>query len=414
MVKKVLMIAYHYPPLQVSSGLQRTLAFSRYIRDYDWEPVVLSAHHRAYPSTDDGQLKDIPEGVEVKRAFALDTARHLAVKGKYSKFLALPDRWISWWFGGVFSGLCAIRKHRPKVIWSTYPIATAHLIGYTLHRLTGIPWVADFRDSMTEKDYPREGLRRKVFLWIERKVIKHCSKAVFTTPGAVRMYKERYPDTPESRWEMIPNGYNEEIFIEVENELGEQKSLAKEPAVLVHSGVVYPSERDPRPFFQALSELKKEGKISSEILRVVFRACGHQSIFNTMLREKNIEDIVRLEPSIPYREALREILMADGLLILQASSCNHQVPAKVYEYFRARKPIFSLTDIEGDTARTLMEAGLSSIAALDNSEEIKTQLMAFLKKLQLGEAELASRECVQRYSREFGVQQLASILQGCA
>ncbi|WP_276678948.1 hypothetical protein [Nitrosomonas europaea] len=40
------------------------------------------------------------------------------------------------------------------MIWSTYPIATAHLIGLTLQRLTGIPWMADFRDPMVQPDYP--------------------------------------------------------------------------------------------------------------------------------------------------------------------------------------------------------------------------------------------------------------------
>src|SRR5258708_18079159 len=31
-------------------------------------------------------------------------------------------------------------RSRPHAIWSTYPVATAHKIGYTLHRLSDLPW----------------------------------------------------------------------------------------------------------------------------------------------------------------------------------------------------------------------------------------------------------------------------------
>ncbi len=415
MVKKALLIAYHFPPVQVSSGLQRTLAFCKYLRGRGWESVILSASPRAYEKTSEDQLKDIPEGMTVKRAFALDTAKHLSVKGRYSNLMALPDRWASWWIGGVIAGLWAIWKHRPKVIWSTYPIATAHLIGLTLHRLTGIPWVADFRDSMTEDSYPREPLRRKVFLWIERKAVKHCTKAVFTTPGAVRMYRERYPEIPEDRWALIANGYNDEIIAEVEPEThGQQQRQPAAPLVLVHSGVIYPSERDPSALFQALSELKQAGDISKQRLQILFRASGHDSLFEPMLREWGIDDLVQLKPSIPYRQALKEMFAADGLLVLQAANCNHQIPAKIYEYFRARKPILALTDITGDTAATLLEAGLDDIAALDNPEQIKSRLLAFLSAIAEGEATLPSDEVVTKYSREYGSTELANIFDSVA
>lgn len=412
MVNKVLMVAYHYPPVQVSSGVQRALAFSRYIRDHGWEPVVLSANPRAYERTSSDQLKDIPDDIEVVRAFALDTARHLSFKGRYSDLMAMPDRWVSWWLGGVFSGLRLIRKHKPRVIWSTYPIATAHLIAYTLHKITGVPLVADFRDSMTEEGYPREPRRRSFFQWIERKVVHSCSKAVFTTPGAVRMYKERYPGLPEDRWLMIPNGYNEEIFTEVERELAESGEAIQEqsPITLLHSGVVYPSERDPSHLFRALSELKSDKLIDASRLKIVFRAGGHDQIYRPMLQDMGIEDLVELKTSIPYREALKEILSAQGLLILQSSGCNHQVPAKVYEYFRAGKPVLSLTDADGDTAATLIEAGLKNIVPLDDSAAIKEGLLSFLDGIESDAACRANDDSVKRYSRYQGAVELSKIL----
>lgn len=409
LVKSALLIAFHFPPVQVSSGLQRTLTNSRKLPEHGWRPLVLSAHPRAYPMTSEGQLRDIPPGTVVERAFALDTGRHLALGGRYPKFLSLPDRWVSWWLGGLITGWRLARRHRPSVIWSTYPIATAHLIGLTLHKLTGIPWVADFRDSMTEPDYPPQRQKRRVYQWIERKTIEHCSRAVFTTPGALEMYRKRYPQFPQDKWRMIANGYDEDIFDEVEANLIRRQSGNIGPTVLLHSGVIYPQERDPAPFFRAVARLSASGAIDASRVRVVLRACGHQAVFLPMLQELGIEDIVQLMPVISYREAIEEIFQADGLIVLQAANCNHQIPAKIYEYFRARRPILALTDPAGDTASTIRKAGIHSIAPLDDASAIADTLLEFLHAIEAGKPEVATPEAVQRSSRAYAVASLAGV-----
>lgn len=413
-MKKALLIGYHFPPLIGSSGLQRLLSNVRLLPDWGWDPVVLSVNERAYEDTSDGQLADIPSDIVVKRAFAVDTRKHLSLGGRYLKFMALPDPWVSWCLGGFFSGMNLVRKYRPKVLWTTYPIASAHLLGLLLCKLTGLPWVADFRDSMTEDHYPADKTKRKVYRWIEKQTVYACSKAVFTTPSTVDMYRKRYPDIPSDRWALIPNGYDGGIFDEVETAL-ENASMVdvspgiKTPKILLHSGLIYPSERDPRHFFEALAKLKREGLIDSSRVCVRLRASGHEHIFQPMLQAHDIEDLVELLPGISYREALAEVMRSDGLLILQASSCNHQVPAKVYEYFRAQRPILGLTDDKGDTARVMKEAGFSGMAPLDNPESIAEALLDFLIHLESGEAVVATSEAVRNSSRAHSVKTLADI-----
>ncbi len=414
MVKKALLIAYHYPPVKISSGVQRTLAFSQYLRNYAWEPIVLTVNPKAYQIISKDQLNDIPDDIIVKRAFALDTGQHLAVFGRYLSLMALPDRWITWWFGGVVSGMLLIRKHHPAVIWSTYPIATAHLIGLTLSRLTGIPWVADFRDSMIDQTYPQKRTLRWFHRSIERRVIKACRFAVFTTPGAVHLYKERYPDISADRFRLIPNGYNEEIFLEVEREnnaisIDDQISATKKPMVLVHSGVIYPEERDPKAFFEAIADLKKTKHIDAGRLRIILRATGHDEAYRKIITDLCIADIIELAPGIDYRAALKEMMLADGLLIFQASNCNHQIPAKLYEYFRARKPILALTDKAGDTAVTLKFAGVGSIAPLDNVQKIRESILDFVGSLEEGVASVAEAGVIEKYSRKYAARELAEL-----
>lgn len=63
LVKKVLMIAYHFPPFQGSSGVHRTARFAQYLPENGFEPIVLTPHPRAYgsagPTTADNGLQDV-------------------------------------------------------------------------------------------------------------------------------------------------------------------------------------------------------------------------------------------------------------------------------------------------------------------------------------------------------------------
>ena len=412
-MKNILMIAYHFPPIKGSSGIQRTLKFCQYLLDHDWTAQVLTVNPRAYVQTGDGQMGEIPKQVTVKRALAFDTARHLSIRGRYVSWMALPDRWVSWTFGGVLSGLLMIYKHKPKVIFSTYPIATAHLIGLILHRLTGIPWVADFRDSMTEDHYPTNARQRAIYRWIEKKTVTHCTRAIFTTPSTVAMYAKRYPELPESRWALIPNGFDEENFSDAESSAAYEtalKSKRTDQITLLHSGILYPSERDPRPFFKALAELKKSGELEKIKLHIILRATAHDDLYKDLIKENEIEEIVTLEPGISYQDALIEMLTADGLLLFQAANCNHQIPAKAYEYLRAGKPIFALTDKAGDTAKVLEDAGVPHIIPLDDTAAIVDGLTGFLKGLVDGSTQEFNSTTVRSHSRNSRTESLAQLL----
>jgi len=411
-MKKVLMVAYHYPPFGGGSGIHRTLKFSRYLSEYGWQPIVLTISPHAYPRREKAE-DGVPAGVLTARAFALDTARHLSFRGAYPQWMAVPDRWVTWWPTAVSIGASLIRKHRPQAIWSTYPIATAHMIGLALHRLSGLPWVADFRDPMVEKDpvtgeeFPRDPLVRKVSSWIEERTVKLCNRAVFTTPGTLSMYANRFPEIPDSQWALIANGYDEEDFAAAERQNHARPATGK-PVVLLHSGVLYPSERDPMAFFQALSELRRSGKISAAILKVVLRATGHDEDYRAPLRQLGIEDIVSLEPTIPHNDAVAEMLNVDGLLILQATNCNRQIPAKAYECLRAGRPIFAMTDPAGDTASLLRAEGIESIVPLDSKNDIANGLLNFLAKLGNGSDHV--RPSVERHSRKARTRELAALL----
>jgi glycosyltransferase involved in cell wall biosynthesis len=408
------MVAYHFPPLAGSSGIQRTLRFVQHLPSLGWQPIVLTAQATAYESTSDDLLAEVPTGVAVTRAFALDTARHLSLFRRYPAMLARPDRWLSWKWGAVPAGLRLVRTFRPAAIWSTYPIATAHLIGASLSRKTGLPWIADFRDPMAQNGYPADPRTWRSFKSIEETAIRNAARCVFVTPGAARMYRERYPDVSAERLAVIENGYDEESFQVAEAATTTGTALHSGKITLLHSGIVYPSERDPTYLFESLQMLKRQGTVSAAGLRIRFRAAAHEGLLRQLATAYGIEDLLELVPPIPYRTALEEMLRADGLIVLQASNCNEQIPAKLYEYLRARRPIIGLTDPAGDTAAALRAAGIDAIAPLDSSIDISRALNQFLEQLRSGRAPVPTETAIRQASRRHRACELAGLLDQAA
>jgi glycosyltransferase involved in cell wall biosynthesis len=408
-MKRFLFVAFHFPPMSGSSGQLRALKFCRYLPQNGWEPIVLTARPCAYPQLDPGSTVLVPGHLRIIRSFALDAQRHLSLWGRYPRAFALPDRWLSWCLFAVPSGLLAIYRHKIEAIVTTFPTATAVLIGLLLHRVSGKPWIVDFRDSMTEDEYPADPLTRRVYRWIEKLAIRYAAKLIFTAQSTITMYLRRYPELQAEKCVLIPNGYDEEDFRGL-SASAPALTEAKHRVHLAHMGVLYPKERDPRPFYRALASLKQSQLVCAEMLRVDLRGAGSEEFHWDEIRRLGIEDIVQVLPPIPYAQALAEAARADGLLIFQAASCNHQIPAKVYEYMRLGKPILALTDAGGDTAALLRQCGGATIVNLADEHAIAAALPEFLESLRMRTHTLPDASQVGLYSRESQARDLARCL----
>ncbi len=405
-MRRLLMVAYHFPPLAGSSGIQRTLRFARHLPALGWEPLVLTIAPRAYGRTSDDLLREIPAGLVVERAFGLDTARHLALAGRYPGFLARPDRFLAWRLGGWLTGRRMIRRYRPAAIWSTFPVATAHSIGADLAEASGLPWIADFRDPMAQEGYPEDPATWAAYRAVEARAFRLAAATVVTTPGTARFYANRYPACA-SRLGIIENGYDEESFAGL---AAPASPLLPGRFVLLHSGIVYPSERDPSALIAALGQFRRAGTPGADRLVLRFRAAVHEDLLRDLAARHGVEEQVEVAPALPYRAALAEMLAADGLLVLQAANCNDQIPAKLYEYLRCGRPVLGLTDPLGDTAWALKRAGVSLLAPLNDEAAIERLLARTLAGLVAGDLPGPAPGAAREASREARSRELADLL----
>ena len=112
---------------------------------------------------------------------------------------------------------------------------------------------------MSDAAYPPEPLQRRVFRWIEDQIIGRSASLVCTTPGAIAAYARRYPHAAPERFCLIENGYDEEAFTDVQPN---RFDTPQDTLLLLHSGLIYPQDRNPSTFFAAI---KSGAEVSNPI-----------------------------------------------------------------------------------------------------------------------------------------------------
>src|SRR5262249_41195575 len=134
---------------------------------------------------------------------------------------------------------------------------------------------------------------------------------------------------------------------------------------------------------------------------------GFDDLYRPKLQSLGIDDIVFLEPAMSHHESLIEMLNANGLLVFQAVNCNWQIPAKLYECLRTRRPIFAITNHSKDTADMLRSEGMDSIVSLNSKREVREGLVKFISACRNKSYPTRS---VKHYSRKARTQELADLL----
>jgi glycosyltransferase involved in cell wall biosynthesis len=401
------MIAYHFPPEGSSSGVLRTLKFSKYLPDHGYRPHVLTLRPFVYAVKDRGLLAEVPGDVAVHRTFALDTTRHLALRGRHPAFLAVPDRLVTWLPFAVARGLRVIRRERVRALYSTCPVPTAHLVALALKRMTALPWIADFRDPWIEEGlFPRPGsLRYRIESALHRRVLRAADRVTVTTPYLRGDLLAQEPALPPDRVQVIYNGYDEADFAD----------LPAGPAArfeIVHAGMVTLEYRDPTPLLEAVSALLAEGRLAPEETRLTFLGGGgwlESRAFAGVVGRLGLAGVVEVAPRVDHRAALARMARAAALLVLQASDDTRSlIPAKAFEYLRIGRPVLALT-LEGATADVLNGLDACWVVNPADGAALRSALLEVHDRWRSAPATPVARP-IGRYERRRLTAELAAIL----
>ena len=178
--EKILIISYYWPPAG-GSGVQRWLYFSKYLSKFNFKPIILSVNpsKASYASIDKSLNNSVSE-IETYRTYSFEPLKFYSLfksngripqsvipkKTFFDRFLAfirlnffIPDARIGWNPFAIKKALRIIRDQKIKHIITTGPPHSTHLIGLKVKKITGVKWLADFRDPWQELFYLKNFFR---------------------------------------------------------------------------------------------------------------------------------------------------------------------------------------------------------------------------------------------------------------
>jgi len=419
--KKVLILAYYFPPLGMG-GVQRVTKFVKYLPLFGWKPFVLTVKEADYWAKDYSLLNELSSEAEVIRTGSLDPLRISFVfravfgkgqregepvrgksvgRSKLSSWLFFPDSKIGWLPFALMKGLFLCRKEKFDLIFSSSPPPSLHLTGYLLKLATGLPWLADFRDPWTGYKLESFPTRLHVLLRrvVERLILGKADRVIAANPAIKGVLESRH-----GRGEKIcevSQGYDEEDFAAISSE-------KPETFVIGYLGTFSP-DCDPKPLFAALGDLISRGVIPRDKVRFVHVGVCVGIDFDRLVQRYGLEEVVQEKGYLPHKEALGE--MGGASLLLLVTSDNPLVfPAKVFECLRLGKPILGVINPESQIAALLIRAKAGRVVSPEDKEGLKHALCSCFSEFEKGELTSdADKDLVQEFERKSLTSKLASL-----
>ena len=373
-MKRVLMVAYYFPPLGGIASL-RAAEFAKHLPEFGWEPTVIAPllgtfyedRDSTFPEERVIRTRSIELSRLGKRALRVDAsppadggdggrARGL-LRGAAHRFLYRPDPQIGWYPSAVWTGRRVIRDKEFDALFSTSVPMTAHKIGRRLHRASGLPWIAEFRDPWPED----RALQR-----LERSVAHEASGLVMTSPTWAEEHGRQW------RRQVTP------ILA------GTVTVTPSEPPpdpVITHLGSFYPRMQDLSAMWDAIQRLTGAGDLRSVRIRFIGEI---PRPVRQQLEERALLERTEATGYISHEAALK--LLAESSVLIGAGprdareSLRGWIPAKLLEYLSTELPIVYVSHIPNDGAELIRKHPGCHVVAVDDRDGCAAAVLASIGK----------------------------------
>jgi glycosyltransferase involved in cell wall biosynthesis len=430
--KRVLFISYPFPPVG-GAGVQRTTKFVKFLPTCGWLPSVLTVANPSVPALDESLVKDIPEQTIVRRARTWEpsysvkavvvagngqNSRSGGVRGVVRRLvrglakLALqPDPQILWLPGAVREGRRLLREVPHAAIVASGPPFSTFLIGARLSRQTGVPLVLDYRDEwdISSAYWENKRLDRislAVQKWMQNQAVRAAWALVATTRSSATALKTvRDRAGSKARVECIYNGYDPEDFPPV------PPDPRPGPYRLAYVGTLW-NLTSVAPLVGAVARLAERSPALAADLELIFAGRRTEQQQQILDRLKGLPCRLVEHPYLDHTRALELVRSADGLCVLLSDlpHAGRVVPAKIFEYMAARRPILAIGPA-GEMWDLLREYPAAHLHTPADEEGIANCLAREIHRRQQREEPWLEGCEDSRYSRSTQARQLADILE---
>jgi len=425
-VERTAKFVHHLPDFGYRARVVTTSTFGGHSDGHvvrAWEPLAWYRWLRRPATRRDPAAPDRATGSGPGRDFA-------------RRWLLVPDAQLTWLPAAAVQALRQIRSDPPDLLYSTSPPASAHLLGLLLKQLTGLPWVADFRDSWVRDPLDRAlvemPFRRYVEARLEAAVVAAADVTVAATEVSAE-YLARGAGADRSRLHVITNGFDPADLVDPEGARLTPEGLILDSASaaedgqrppipdaapradtqvlrLVHTGSFSYShpDRSPLPLFAALGGLVEgdprwAGRIGLELAG---RLSPAELEAARQLEERGV---VRWHGEVDRAAALALQRRADVLVVVDHARPwpASNLPGKIFEYLATGHPVLALCG-PGALRDFVERLGGGLVVAPDDVGAIRAALVELASRKATGDLPAGvTAEQLQSYERRELTRQLA-------
>jgi len=417
---KVLVIAYYFPPMGLS-GVQRTLKFVKYLKDYNWDPTVITTGNVAYFAHDDTLQKELDEtGIRVIRVAGSDPNSLLSKKGtiklpgefvrktfnRLSQTFFIPDNKLSWSKKAYKKSLEILSKEHFDCVFISGPPFSQFDIFSDLKKKHNIPLVFDYRDLWVDNQFSfyitpfHKNLHKRK----EYKALKAADKVIVTNRRIKEKLIRDYKFLSFDDVFIIPHGYDPEDFTKV-NKIDKPN----DKMIITYSGLFY-EYITPRYLLQAFKELLVENPSVTENIRLLFVGILGK-INKSLIKKLKLESFITEFGYLDHLSTIQKLIMSDILWLMVGRGKNAETisSGKLYEYFGTRKPIIACLP-DGALRIAATEYKASIITEPDNITQIKNAILEMYNLFKEKTLPIPDEKFVESFNRKILTEQLAKQL----
>jgi glycosyltransferase involved in cell wall biosynthesis len=420
-MKKILILSYFFKPCGITAA-NRVSGFAKHLNSVGIFPVIITRNWDLPIKTAEDVLKSTGESIKHEvfpthevyylpyksslRDRVFLSSENSGIKKYLSKFLTVitmlfelvNNRFIPYSNFYNFT-LDYLKKHKEiKVIMTSANPFIQFKFCYLLHKKTGIPWIADYRDAWTTNKMAVQvrGIHKALYFVQAKFEKKWCSTAAFFTTVSDN-YVEQIGSFLEIPGHTILNGYDDSVVC--------PEFSATTDFHIVHNGTLYYNQ----PIEEILSLVIQNNKENNIKIHIHFPGLGFDPKQTLRVKQAMLgyENYLHITNWLPKDEVLELQKNADLLLMLSYKGFKGIPSSKLYEYIGLQKNILHYPNDKDVIEKILKDTQLGiNCSNLNEVKKAINTLISYKKEKQ--SFKKPNKNSVDFYARKKQTELLAS------
>lgn len=384
--RNVLVLAYYFPPMGLS-GVQRTLKFVKYLPEFGWRPIVVTAGDTPYYAMDDSLLEEIRPQIEAGeivihrtgssgapisalarkegKLLRLPSDTYQRLRSKLIQTFLQPDSRIRWKKHALKLIHSIYAKEKIDAILATAPPYTSFLIARELRTKYGTPYLMDYRDAWVSNNvlnFYATPFHKAYARKLEHDALRGSDAVTVVNRRMKEVLIRDYEFLSHEDVSILPHGYDREDIDKAAPFADHLRDRSR--FRITYSGAFYVG-RSPRVMLEAAKEAMSRVPDLAKHLELMFVGVL-QKDYHNLIHKMGLENIVTQKGYVAHRESVGWLLASDVLWMTMSDDIS--APGKLYEYLGTGKPVIGLVPKRSQAERMLQDYGAGMVV---DPEDVK-------------------------------------------